>query len=43
MYSNNSTVLFQIIFEKHVCLNNEPFVFSMKDNCVDFGCHSNEI
>ena len=31
--------LFQIIF----CLNNRPFVFSVIDDCVDFGCHGIEI
>ena len=34
---------FKLFFEKHFCLNNRPFVFSITDNHFDFGCHSNEI
>ena len=34
---------FRLFFENHFRLNNRLFVFSMIDNCVDFGCHSNEI
>ena len=41
--SNNQTVLFQIIFEKLLSLNNRPFRFSIIDNHFDFGCHNNEI
>ena len=40
--SNNCIV--SDYFWKHFCLNNRPFVcFWMINNCVNFGCHSNEI
>ena len=41
--SSNQTVLFQITFQHHFCLNNRPFVFSIIDNNFDSGCHSNKI
>ena len=34
---------FKLLFEYHFCLNNRPFLFSIRDNNFDFGCHSNEI
>ena len=37
------TVLFQIVFEKPLSLNNRPFVFSITDNHFGFGSHSNGI
>ena len=33
----------KILFEHHFCLNNRPFVFSIIDNNLDSGCHSNKI
>ena len=39
----NETVLFQLLYEHHFCLNNRPFVFSIIENNFDFGCYSNEI
>ena len=34
---------FKLLFEKHFCLNNGPFVFSITDSCFDFGHHTSEI
>ena len=34
---------FKSFFEKRFCSNNRLFVFSITENCFDFGCRSNEI
>ena len=33
----------KLLFEHHFCLNDRPFVFSIIDNNLDSGCHSNKI